>query len=256
MLLMARHNRSAPVATAFDHKGYPQNPRSASSTIPGSSLDHFAGKRVLPGRVGADRRLSKTAWVPHSASATTRACGNAARSPLFTPGRPNQARWRRCQRHQDVVPSIATMPPPSQPQPGAPGSANGVATRSNSAFNGSGTQPGTGLEDRRLTRQSVGLARHPARSPRQPVGQQTEHVLVGALGVQRHPNREVGHHPRRQRPVPLLSPPNLGDHLINQPRRERPGQHPHRHQIRQPTLRHRLGPSSTRHTTQTTPLPP
>jgi len=87
----------------------------------------------------------------------------------------------------------------------------------------------------------------PPRRPRQTISQLSQHVLVGTLRVQPHPDREVRHHPRRQRPVPLLGPPRTRDHLIDQPRREHPGQHPHRHQDRQPTIRLRLLPTRTRH---------
>jgi len=48
----------------------------------------------------------------------------------------------------------------------------------------------------------------------------------------------------------LLSPTNLRDHLIDQARRKHPREHPHRHQIRQPTIRLRLPPPSSWHTTK------
>ena len=73
------------------------------------------------------------------------------------------------------------------------------------------TGPGPG-------RSPTSTATSPAPSPdrpRQPVGQQRQHVLIGALRMQRHPDREVRHHPRRQRPMPLLGPTRLGDHLID-----------------------------------------
>ena len=69
------------------------------------------------------------------------------------------------------------------------------------------TQPSPGLEDRRLPRRPVRLP--PPRRPRQPVGQLGQHILIRALRVQRHPDREVRHHPRRQHTMPLLSPPDL-----------------------------------------------
>ena len=110
------------------------------------------------------------------------------------------------------------------------------------------SQAGPGLKDRGLARRAVRLL--PTRGPRETIGQLAQHVLIGALGVQRHPDREVRHHPGRQRPIPLLGPPEVGDHLIDQVRREHLGQHPHRHQIRQPTIRLRLLPSSSRHATK------
>jgi hypothetical protein len=45
----------------------------------------------------------------------------------------------------------------------------------------------------------------------------------------------------------MLGPPRPGDYLINQIRREHPGEHAHRDQVRQPTIRLRLPPSDARH---------
>src|SRR5680860_1573279 len=54
---------------------------------------------------------------------------------------------------------------------------------------------------------SDGLARPlVAVRPRKPVGDHRQHVLIRALGVQRHPHREVRHRAGRQRPPPLLRP--------------------------------------------------
>ena len=47
-----------------------------------------------------------------------RAWGNAARSPLFTPGRPKNRRSPRCRPHPDIVPSIATTRRPASHAPG------------------------------------------------------------------------------------------------------------------------------------------
>ena len=58
-------------------------------------------------------------------------------------------------------------------------------------------QPHPSLEDRRLARRDIALL--PARDPRQPIRQLTQHILVRPLRVQRHPDREIRHHPRRQR---------------------------------------------------------
>ncbi len=106
-----------------------------------------------------------------------------------------------------------------------------------------GTKTLTGLKDRRLTRQHQRLRTR--LRPAQTISQQPKNVLIGPLRMQRHPDREVRHHPRRQRPIPLLGPATPGDHLINKPQRKRPRQHPHRHKIRQPPLR--LWASSIQH---------
>ena len=47
-----------------------------------------------------------------------------------------------------------------------------------------------------------------------------------------------------------LCPTDLGDHLIDQTRWEHPRENSYRHQIRQPTIRLRLPPPSSWHTTK------
>ena len=81
-------------------------------------------------------RAAKTAWVPHSASATTRACGNAACSPLLTPGRPKAAAFTGVSAISRHVPSTATNRRPASHTPGACAPPIGLATRSNNAANG------------------------------------------------------------------------------------------------------------------------
>jgi hypothetical protein len=51
---------------------------------------------------------------------------------------------------------------------------------------------------------NVGLRDNANVDTRQPVGQLRQHVLIGAFRVQRHPDGEVRHHPRRQRAIPSL----------------------------------------------------
>jgi len=80
---------------------------------------------------------AKTAWVPHSANATTRACGNAACSPLFTPGRPKWASFAVVSATSRHIPSIATNRRPASHTPGVCSPPIGLATRSNNAANGS-----------------------------------------------------------------------------------------------------------------------
>ena len=78
------------------------------------------------------------AWVPHSANATTRTCGNADCSPLLTPGRPNVAAFSALSTTSNVVPSIATSRRPANHAPGVASDATGAATRRNNASTGSG----------------------------------------------------------------------------------------------------------------------
>ena len=98
--------------------------------------------RMLSASLGSESRYApiraaKMAWVPHSAKASTRTCGNAALSPLFTPGRPNSASLTSVSATSRHVPSIATNRRPASHAPGVPGSPNGRATRENKPCNGS-----------------------------------------------------------------------------------------------------------------------
>ena len=149
----------------------------------------------------APTRAAKMACVPHSANATTRACGNADCSPLFTPGRPKiRRRSPRCRPHPDTSrrPRPAAAPPATHPAC-LPRPPIGRATRSNNACNGSDPNRARAWKIADFARQQYPAP--PARRPRQPVGQLGQHILIGALGVQRHPDREIRHHPRRQRPT-------------------------------------------------------
>lgn len=72
-LFLARHNKSAPVADACCHNANPVKPRSARSTIPGSSRSTNTFDRASSDVVHGPISASKIAWVPHSANATIRA---------------------------------------------------------------------------------------------------------------------------------------------------------------------------------------
>ena len=229
--LLVRRRRCAP-ATTGPHRSRCLAPQRhtrrthgrPSSSIPGSRrAQQLLGQRGLRVMIGADL-AAKIACVPHSANATTRACGNAACSPLFTPGRPKNSSLPAVSATSRHVPSIATSRRPANHTPGVSGPANGRATRANNAGQRLRPQPLPSLEDRRLARQPIGLA--PPRRPRQPIGQLRQHILIRALRVQPHPDREVRHHPRRQRPMPLLGPARLSDHLIDQRRQGTPASTP------------------------------
>ena len=73
----------------------------------------------------------------------------------------------------------------------------------------------------------------------QPVGQLGHHLPVAAVPAPEQPQRqdEVHHQPGRQQPPPLLPGPRRLDDLIDQLRRERPGQRPDRDPVRQPAVR-------------------
>jgi hypothetical protein len=68
----------------------------------------------------------------------------------------------------------------------------------------------------------------------QPVGQLGHHLPVSAVPAPEQPKRqdEIHHQPRRQKPTPPLARAGQIDDLIDQIRRERPGQHPDRDPVR------------------------
>ena len=94
---------------------YPQNPRSAITSIPDARRSTSRLARSISEVVYAPTSASKIAWVPHSASATSRACGNAACSPLFTPGRPNHSAFSAVSATSRHGPVDRHQPPPRQP---------------------------------------------------------------------------------------------------------------------------------------------
>ena len=105
-------------------------------------------------------RRRTLACVPHSASATTRACGNAARSPLFTPGRPNHSSFSTVSATSRHDPVDRDQPPPRQPRPRRVDSPPTARRPGEQRLHRLGPQPLPGLEDRRLRRQPH-RRRHP-----------------------------------------------------------------------------------------------
>lgn len=79
---------------------------------------------------------ANTACVPHSANATTRACGKAACSPLLTPGRPKCSAFTGVSATSRHVPSIAISRRPASQTSGISSVPIGRATLSNSAASG------------------------------------------------------------------------------------------------------------------------
>src|SRR3954469_730479 len=80
---------------------------------------------------------SMMAWVPHSTKPTSRAWGNADRSPFAVPGRPKNASFSSLSATSKVVPSIDTSRRPANHAPGVDNDANGTATRRNNTRSGS-----------------------------------------------------------------------------------------------------------------------
>ena len=205
--------------------------------MPGSqSIDQSAGERVLRRRVGADFGVEDGVGAAlgerHHPS-----LGERGLLALVHSRTPEPRVVLRRVGHIQTGPVDRHQPPPRQPRPRRRHARQRPSDPANSASTGSEPNRCRAWKIADFDGNSTGSV---ARRPRQTVGQQRQHVLIGALRVQRHPDREVRHHPSRQRPMPLLGPARLGDHLIDQRRREHPRQHPHRHQIRQPPLRLRL----------------
>ena len=105
---------------------------------------------------------------------------------LRVPGRVGDIETGPIDRDQPASGQPHTGSPLSTDRPGHPLEQHGQQLRA---------QPSPGLKDRRLARRRVRLL--PSRGPREPVGQLGQHVFIGPLGVQRHPDREVRHHPCR-----------------------------------------------------------
>ena len=204
--------------TASATTGPPRSPRPAATTRTRRTRDpRAAASRAAAGRPAARASvdLRRRVRPDHGVEHGVRAALGQRHQPglrerrLLTLVHPRPPEERRrcpaCRRHRDRSRrSPPAAAPPATP-PASPAVANGRATRSNNASQRLRTQPVPGLEDRRLRRQHAPAP--PPRRPRQPVGQLRQHVLIRALRVQRHPDREVRHHPRRQRPMPLLGPP-------------------------------------------------
>ena len=197
-----RHSRSAPVSDRLAPQRIREDPPVGQQQHPRLQprqqlLDHASAHRSPTAPTAA----AKMACVPHSANATTRACGNAARSPLFTPGRPKNAVVLDGVGHIQTRPVDRDQPPPGQPprrrarppgRPDRPG--DPLEQRPATAPHPTGPAPG-----RSPTCSATRYRSSPPRRPRQPIGQLRQHILIRTLGVQRHPDREVRHHPRRQR---------------------------------------------------------
>src|SRR5674476_1268694 len=105
--------------------------------MPGSSRSRSGSVNVASDWEYLPISAAKTACVPHSANATTLACGNAACSPLLTPGRPKCAVFAAVSATSRHIPSIATSRRPASHTSGVCSAPIGLATRSNSAANGS-----------------------------------------------------------------------------------------------------------------------
>ncbi len=104
--------------------------------MPGSSRSSSGPVKVASDCEYEPISAAKIAWVPHSANATTRAIGNAACSPLLTPGRPKCSVFAVVSATSRQVPSIATRRRPASHTPSVSSVPSGRATRANNAANG------------------------------------------------------------------------------------------------------------------------
>ena len=206
-------------------------------------VDQIRGQGVLRGGVGPDLGVEDGMGA---ALGDRDQPSLRERGPL-APAHPGTAEplvIRRRVGDVEARPVDRGQPPSRQPRPRRAGGRQRLRDPPEQRPHRLSTQTLPCLEDRRLRRQRNRLG---AARPRQSVSHQPQHILIGPLGVQRHAHREVSHHPRRQRPMPLLGAATPSDHLIDQFRRERATQHAHRHQIRQPPVRLGLAPPRARH---------
>ena len=70
-------------------------------------------------------------------------------------------------------------------------------------------------------------------------------LLICIAEEQAQAEHVIDHDPRRQQPRPLLYPPCLGKHVINQVTVDKTGQDPDADPVRQPDTRENCRPSST-----------
>ena len=240
-----------------------QHPRAeavpAGPRASGCSADRY-------GPIAAPSRLP----VPDSAAATHRACGNAPSRDWFE-GRPKNASFSSLSGTSVTDPSIETTRSPQQNTPGAPSAPVGPATCSNSIRTGSAPsfpRPAGQRGDVRLLPPPALPGIHPAARVQLPgqqvraaplviqaVGQLGHHLPVPAVPAPEQPQRqhEIHHQPGRQQPAALLPRPRRLDDLIDQVRRERPGQHPDRDPVRQPAVRRQTLSTIMSHKTVTLP---
>lgn len=243
-----RHSRSAPVAIAFAPQGVGEEPAIGQQHHPRlhSAQQRLAqrclGLGVLADLRGEDR-MGLALGQRHDPGLRERRL-----LALVDPRTPEVLVVHARVSHIQTHPIDRDQPPTGQPHTGRLLSPDRLGDPREQRRQRLRAQPHPRLEDRGLARWGERLA--PPRRPRQPVSQLSQHVLIRALGVQRHPDREIRHHPRGQHAVTPLGPAYLSDHLIDQLRREHPRQHAHRHQVGQAPPGLRLLPPSTRHATK------
>ena len=180
--------------------------------------------------------------VPDSAAVNHRTCGNAP-SRDWLEGRPKNGSFSLLPGTSVTDPSIDVTRSPQQNTPGAPSAPVGPATCLNSIRTGSAPslprprdrEEMFGCFHRRqppASTQPSGSSCPASRSdPRRWWYRPPASLAITCPYPQFRPEQpqsqhEVHHQPRRQQPTPLLPRPCHLNDLIDQVRRERPGQHP------------------------------
>src|SRR5512133_1946449 len=237
-LLLVRHSSCAPVVAAWRHRLASTNSRSASSSVPSPSAPppSSSAARLVSPLASGPIVASTIAWVPHSATATRRTCGNAVCSPRWVAGRPNAAWLAGVSATSRVVPSTASSRQPRYHAPAVLGAASGWATSANSRRRGSAPNRARALAIAGVE----GTCHHCCQRLAQPARQQPGDLLVGLPAEQRHRQHQPDHHPGGQQPLPLLGPARLSHHAIHQLWGERASQYPDRDPIREPLDDRRL----------------
>src|SRR5512135_3020366 len=123
----------------------------ARHSIPGPSRPISCRARVFSPVRQPPWHAAISARVPHSASASSRTCGNAPRSlrpsaPLVD-GPPNRSQFAPVSWQSSVVPSSDTSRSPRQNAPAMPGRASSPAAFSNSSRSGAGPSRARALDN-------------------------------------------------------------------------------------------------------------
>ena len=207
--------------------------------------EHLCGERLLAGRARAHGDVDERVGAALG-EADEPQLGEGAH-PL-APSRSGAAERRRVGRRvRDVQAGPVDGDDPPSPPERAPGS--GVGQRGGhlveQRLERLGSQPGPGLEQRRLGRHVPAL--RPSAGPRQTLDEHAHDLLVGGLAEQGQRHDVVDDHPSRQQPVTLLEAAGIGHDPIDQLRGKHPREHPDRDVIRQSLVVLRLDPPGAWH---------
>ena len=183
--------------------------------------------------------MAKIACVPVSVSVSRRSWGKPL-APREAPGRPKRASRSGVSGRSMVVPSRLIR---RRPRYGAGRVGLGQRARhpGEQLLERGGPEPRPRLGDRRLVGHRHRRAAHA--QPAHPLEQAAQDLAIGSLRIEGQGHDIVDHQPRRQLPLPPTLPASIGQHGIDQQRRNRARQHTQRHVIADPraTRQNRCG---------------